>query len=107
MTESDLSNNLVGQKDELLRLCNAGELARAKMLVDFVTPMWVAAGYGYKAGEVNARIVGECHAKIRELEEALDAAPPRARGTRELLRNDIAEYRDLIDRCKAPMALAS
>lgn len=54
-----LSNELVRQKDELLRLVDVGTVeaySRALTCLEFVAPLWAQAEYVYKVREVKARV---------------------------------------------------
>lgn len=58
---AEMLNALVDQKDAILnmvaRATDADELRRAYDLLTFAAPVWDAAEYGYKVGEVKAQIV--------------------------------------------------
>ena len=62
MTESDLDNLLVDQKNSILRLVNAGEFDRAETALDVVSALWHATRYGYKFREITERIATERNA---------------------------------------------
>jgi hypothetical protein len=65
--ESELGNALVGQKNQLLDLVNAGEYETALQLLAFVAGLWQASGYGYKTGEVLQRIRGDAKVDLERL----------------------------------------
>jgi hypothetical protein len=47
-----VKNYLVDQKERILLLINEGFCEEATVLLDFVAPLWIAIGYGYKVKEI-------------------------------------------------------
>lgn len=60
MSDANVDNALVGQKDAIISRINRAEdysdLDKAAALLMFARPLWVACGYGYKAEEIRQRI---------------------------------------------------
>lgn len=61
ITESDLDNELVKQKDELIKIIDGRYLNLATGILDFVSSMWKACGYEYKELELRERISLKYH----------------------------------------------
>lgn len=56
LNETLLDNELVRQKDYILRLANNGQIREAAKLLSFVAGVWNATGYGYKVREIRDRL---------------------------------------------------
>ena len=70
MTEAQLDDQLVRQKDRLIELIDSGKTEQAQTILQFVREMWEAANYGYKFAELQARLKLKQATKIGTLEEA-------------------------------------
>ena len=83
--ECQLSNELVHQKDELLRLVHVGTVdayQRALTCLEFVAPLWAQQGYGYKVREIKSR----CQFQINQDLEVAKSRVERAQLTALLMR---------------------
>ncbi len=56
MSEHYIDNELVKQKNEIIRMIQDGEHYEAKFILDFVAPLWNSVGYGYKERELQERL---------------------------------------------------
>ena len=56
VTEIELDNCLVKQKNMILNLCNQGDWEAAFSALEIVGELWIAAGYEYKLNEIKKRI---------------------------------------------------
>lgn len=56
LTESELDNILVKQKDRILSLINAGRTDTAREILFIVCDLWFKCNYGYKYQELIDRI---------------------------------------------------
>lgn len=61
--ETSIDNELVKQKDNILAMLNSGHYNKARTVLAFVAPMWVAMDYGYKVTELTRRLrdKGQCN----------------------------------------------
>lgn len=60
ITETDLDNLLVRQKDSIISLINDGRITEAKTVLLTVSPMWIALDYSYKIKELEKRMTDAC-----------------------------------------------
>ena len=70
MTETQLDNQLVRQKDRLIELIDNGKTEQAQIILQFVREMWEAANYGYKFAELQARLKFQREAEQSQKEKA-------------------------------------
>ncbi len=52
----NVENELVHQKNAILRLVNDGEYEQALTHLNLVGPLWMECGYGYKLKEIRQRV---------------------------------------------------
>jgi len=57
ITDDNLDNVLVSQKNRILRLINDGMVSEAQASLDTVRGLWESCGYGYKYRETSERIM--------------------------------------------------
>ena len=97
--QATIENTLVVQKDTLRRaIADANEwedLHRVLMLFEFVSPLWNAAGYGYKVREVG-EFINERAEFLIDAEEAFlrgERKNSRARASTELAIRELKDIR--------------
>lgn len=57
VTENELDNQLIKQKDELIRMINRKKYDEAAIILAFIKPMWDVCDYGYKWDEIKERLL--------------------------------------------------
>lgn len=57
ITENELDNQLIKQKDTLLALIRNRKYDEASAILAFVKPMWDVCSYGYKWDEIRDRLL--------------------------------------------------
>jgi len=56
MTEEELDNILVHQKNRIIEMINRGDLDEARAILNVVFELWVKCDYTYKYHELQERI---------------------------------------------------
>lgn len=56
ISEEALDNELVKQKNMIIKMINEDRILEAQSMIEVVTPMWIACDYGYKVKELIDRI---------------------------------------------------
>ena len=62
----DIENEIVHQKDTILKFINNDEFELATTLLNFSQELWSKANYGYKLQELRARVRQAVQAKITD-----------------------------------------
>lgn len=71
MTEAELGNQLVRQKDKIIHMIDHGRTTEALAALSVVREMWESLSYGYKYSELLTRLEIKTQRKRAELRQGL------------------------------------